>query len=987
MTHLFSPVIRRLPVAILFIFTVFFGVTAQAQSNSTSVEVTGEASVVVFDDFLNDRSEIRYYIIEEKSKRERRLFFNGQGNGHAPSPFKTGKKVRIRGRGRPDGIDVDSVEELDGTGAGASEQTLEEAALAAPETRKVLTLLVDFNDATVTGGSYGTTVQGVKDRMYNQTKSVAGLFFNASLGTLTLDPDGDGDGQQDVFQVSINDSYIGGDSNQCSPSSWVTQASAAFEAATGKDVSIYRHRLLITPNYWDYGNRHCGWGGVAQVGCGSWCWAIGADPQSIMHGVIIHELGHNLSFNHARTDQNNNGYNSSESTDSEYGDDSDMMGGSRNWKKFNPPHAEDKGWVDPVDFEIRTVTPGSSVQSFDMLPLDEEAWDWPGLRALKLERSSNTDYYVTYRRQAGDYNNLNSAYHDRVDIYYGFDNSTYSYFVTALAAGESFTDAARDLVITVTSPVPLANGSLSTTAMGVEVCQQSCSSTPAPSSLSATAQSTSTIQLSWNDNSDSEDGFDIQRSLDGSSWSAVTTVAPDSTNYTDTGLDIATTYFYRVRASSPIQDSGWSNVATEQTFGIPPAADFSFFENFLDVDFTDLSSDSDGSVVAWSWNFGDGGSSSAQNPSYSYASAGTRNVSLTVTDDDGESDSISKDVTVVEPPPPPFTDHGASGDIPVAGSVSGNYTATAADDGLAQSITERESGGKKNDRHSYGEHRWSFSLPSGGTEVTVSVNAWQSVSSDGDTFDFYWSANGSNWTHMFNVADTSEGAPVTFALPEGTGGTVYIRVKDTDQTKGNRSKDTVYVDFLHIRVSNMAPEPLTGSKPTGLSAIATSYDTVELSWTDNTINEAGFIIERSVDEGAFAELGSPAPSNGDSNASFTDTGLSENTDYDYRIYAFKGGDSTAYSDVASATTGPVPAIWLNLSGRKNRGKHTVDLTWGGALSGDNVDIIRGGSVVATTNNDGASTDNIGAKGGATYTYQVCEAGSDTVCSGEETVTF
>jgi PKD repeat protein len=725
---------------------------------------------------------------------------------------------------------------------------------------------------------------------------------------------------------------------------------------------------------------------VAQVGCGSWCWAIGADPQSIMHGVIIHELGHNLSFNHARTDQNNNGYNSSESTDSEYGDNSDMMGSSRNWKKFNPPHAEDKGWVDPVEFEIMEVTPGSSVQSFDLLPLDEEAWDWPGLRALKLERSSNTDYYVSYRRQAGDYNNLNSPYHNRVNIYYGFDNSTYSYFVTALAAGESFTDTARDFVITVTSPVPLSEGALSTTAMGVEICQQSCSSTPAPSSLSATAQSTSTIQLAWNDNSDSEDGFDIQRSPDGSSWSAVTTVAPDSTNYTDVGLDVATTYSYQVRASSPIQDSGWSNVASAQTFGIPPIADFSFFENFLDVDFTDLSGDSDGSIVAWSWNFGDGGSSSAQNPSYSYASAGTRSVSLTVTDDDGESDSVSKDVTVVEPPPPPFTDHGASGDIPVAGSVSGNYAATAADDGSVQSITERESGGKKNSRYSYGEHRWTFSLPSGGTEVTVSVNAWQSESSDGDTFDFAWSPNGSTWVRMFNIAGTSDGAPVTFALPEGTGGTVYIRVKDTDQTKGNRSKDTVYVDFLQIRVSNMAPEPLNGSEPTLLSAIATSYDTVELSWTDNTSNEAGFIIERSKNGGAYVELGSPAPANAGSTASFTDMGLTENTNYDYRIYAFKGGDSTAYSNIASVTTGFAPAISITLSGYKVKGKQKVDLTWDGATS-SNVDIVRDGSVVMTTANDNAYTDNIDAKGGATYVYQVCEENSGSACSDPKSVVF
>ncbi|NNK33066.1 MAG: hypothetical protein HKP02_08070, partial [Xanthomonadales bacterium] len=432
------PAVRCLPAGIFVFFLIIFSLTAHAQSGGSPVEVTGEASVVIFDDFQNNRSERRFYIVDEKSKREKRLHFNG--NGQAPETFRTGKRYKVRGRGRPDGVDVDSVEALDG-GASSNEPEpgSEAAALAPPETRKILTLLVDFNDAVVTTGtSNGTTVQQVKDRMFNETKNVADYFFNTSLGTLTWDPDGDGDGQQDVFHVSIDDTYLGASSG-CSPSTWVNLASAAFEAATGKDVGIYRHRLLITPNYWDYSGRHCTWGGVAQVGCGSWCWAIGADPNSIMHGVIVHELGHNLGFNHARTDLNNNGYDPNEGTDSGYGDNSDMMGSSRNWKYFNPPHAEDKGWIDPTDYEIREVVPSSSVQSFDLLPLDEESWSWPGLRALKVERDGSTDYYVAYRLQTGDYNNLNSEYNDRVLVYYGFDNSTYSYHVATLAAGESFT--------------------------------------------------------------------------------------------------------------------------------------------------------------------------------------------------------------------------------------------------------------------------------------------------------------------------------------------------------------------------------------------------------------------------------------------------------------------------------------------------------------------------------------------------------------------
>ncbi|MBU8934013.1 MAG: PKD domain-containing protein [candidate division Zixibacteria bacterium] len=78
----------------------------------------------------------------------------------------------------------------------------------------------------------------------------------------------------------------------------------------------------------------------------------------------------------------------------------------------------------------------------------------------------------------------------------------------------------------------------------------------------------------------------------------------------------------------------------------PPIADFSFTTTDLTADFTDLSTDSDGSVVGWDWNFGDGSTSTAQNPSHTYGTDGTYSVSLTVTDDDGATGSTSKDVSV-----------------------------------------------------------------------------------------------------------------------------------------------------------------------------------------------------------------------------------------------------------------------------------------------------------------------------------------------------
>lgn len=88
----------------------------------------------------------------------------------------------------------------------------------------------------------------------------------------------------------------------------------------------------------------------------------------------------------------------------------------------------------------------------------------------------------------------------------------------------------------------------------------------APSNLSATAVSSSQVNLSWKDNSDDETGFKIERKKsEGDTFSQTATVGANITTYNDTGLSPSTTYYYRVRASSAAGDSNYSNTAQATT--------------------------------------------------------------------------------------------------------------------------------------------------------------------------------------------------------------------------------------------------------------------------------------------------------------------------------------------------------------------------------------------------------------------------------------
>lgn len=86
----------------------------------------------------------------------------------------------------------------------------------------------------------------------------------------------------------------------------------------------------------------------------------------------------------------------------------------------------------------------------------------------------------------------------------------------------------------------------------------------APSGLSASALSKSSIGLKWTDTNTAESGYKVER-LIGKTWTQIGTVGANTTTYTDSGLAAATSYSYRVRAYTSSANSSYSSTASATT--------------------------------------------------------------------------------------------------------------------------------------------------------------------------------------------------------------------------------------------------------------------------------------------------------------------------------------------------------------------------------------------------------------------------------------
>jgi len=110
-----------------------------------------------------------------------------------------------------------------------------------------------------------------------------------------------------------------------------------------------------------------------------------------------------------------------------------------------------------------------------------------------------------------------------------------------------------------------------------------------------------------------------------------------------------------------------------------------------------------------------------------------------------------------------------------------------------------------------------------------------------------------------------------------------------------RAFNTIPADSFY---SNAASAVTPLNPPTGLTATGISTTQITLSWTDNSQTEDGYAIERKETSG-FVQIATVGPNT----ATFSQSGLTSNTSYTYRVRAFNAAaGNSLYSNEASANT-------------------------------------------------------------------------------------
>ena len=329
--------------------------------------------------------------------------------------------------------------------------------------------------------------------------------------------------------------------------------------------------------------------------------------------------------------------------------------------------------------------------------------------------------------------------------------------------------------------------------------------------------------------------------------------------------------------------------------------------------------------------------------------AGTSTFTVQVTDSIGRTDTAELSITTTQ-----SLTSTASGEILGGGTVSGTFEATHAEDGVVQTIGERDSGGRRQNRYDWMDHTWIVPVAPGTNTLTI-VARWNDAGDSDTGARFEW-FDGSTWNPIGTV-DSSSNSELSAIIGVPSVAEIRVRVRDNDQTPGNRSNDSVDVDFIGITGDGETPPPtiVTTGFPDATrnaeytASVEVSGGTAPLAWsiTSGSLpNGLSLDTTTGLISGSATSLGT---------SSFT-IGVS---DGDGRT------DSASFSitvvDVPVATTMTTSLSTSTTGGRTKNGVATVTVTdeLGNPVSGAEVTVRFTGSftdvLTDTTGSDGTVT--------------------------------
>lgn len=450
-----------------------------------------------------------------------------------------------------------------------------------------------------------------------------------------------------------------------------------------------------------------------------------------------------------------------------------------------------------------------------------------------------------------------------------------------------------------------------------------------PTTLGASNIGSTQIILVWKDNSSNETGFRIERGPGGSdTFGVIATVGADTTTFTDSGLTPGVQYHYRVKAFNKSKSSGYSNVLTVTT-----AAQSSIIAP-SDLTATAVS----GSQIDLKWKDNSNNESGFQ---------------------------IERAA-------------GTGGSFTVVTSVGTGKT-TFQDTGLSPSTLYRYRIRAFNATNfsEYSAEASATTLPSSGFNAPTNLIATPVSSS---LINLSWTDNTDNESG-FKI-ERAPGGSEAFA-EIGSVGSNVTSYQNTGLTEGTtyRYRVRAYNSTSNSGYSNIAEATTSGSgtlnTPTNLTATAVSSSQINLEWTDNSDNENGFKVERSL---ALANSWSEISGVGAGVTQYQDKGLPASTDYKYRVKAYNSSSESGYSNIAQAGTqaaGSPPAAPIGLTATAVSTSQ-INLAWTNATGdADGTKIERAGgdnpdfTEIAVVGSNVTSYQDTGLQSATLYSYRVC----------------